>query len=53
MRGRLVDSDANEVLLLPGQAVEQALIAELCCVESDGMNEQRASGCHLESFLAS
>ena len=47
MGGRHIDGAANEVLLLPGPVVDQALIAALCREESDEVNEERASGCQL------
>ena len=42
--GHLVKRWTNEELLLPGQVVDQALIAALCSEEGDG---ERAEGCYL------
>ena len=46
--GHLVKRWTNEELLLPGQVVDQALIAALCSEEGDEMNDaERAEGCYL------
>jgi hypothetical protein len=41
----LVKRWTNEELLLPGQVVDQALIAALCSEE--GEEDERAEGCYL------
>jgi hypothetical protein len=43
--GHLVKRWTNEELLLPGQVVDQALIAALCSEEGDDV--ERAEGCYL------
>jgi len=43
--GHLVKRWTNEELLLPGQVVDQALIAALCSEEGDEV--ERAEGCYL------
>lgn len=45
--GHLVKRWTNEELLLPGQVVDQALIAALCSEEGDEMDGERAEGCYL------
>ncbi len=45
--GHLVKRWTNEELLLPGQVVDQALIAALCSEESDEAQGNRAEGCYL------
>ena len=45
--GHLVKRWTNEELLLPGQVVDQALIAALCSEEGDEVDGQRAEGCYL------
>jgi hypothetical protein len=45
--GHLVKRWTNEELLLPGQVVDQALIAALCSEEGDEADEERAEGCYL------
>jgi len=45
--GHLVKRWTNEELLLPGQVVDQALIAALCSEEGDEADGQRAVGCYL------
>ena len=45
--GHLVKRWTNEELLLPGQVVDQALIAALCSEEDDEMDGERAEGCYL------
>jgi hypothetical protein len=46
--GHLVKRWTNEELLLPGQVVDQALIAALCSEEGDEpSNGERAEGCYL------
>jgi hypothetical protein len=45
--GHLVKRWTNEELLLPGQVVDQALIAALCSEEGDEADEARAEGCYL------
>jgi hypothetical protein len=45
--GHLVKRWTNEELLLPGQVVDQALIAALCSEEGDEVDGQRAQGCDL------
>jgi hypothetical protein len=45
--GHLVKRWTNEELLLPGQVVDQALIAALCSEEGDEVDEERAEGCYL------
>ena len=45
--GHLVKRWTNEELLLPGQVVDQALIAALCSEEGDEVDGERAEGCYL------
>ncbi len=45
--GHLVKRWTNEELLLPGQVVDQALIAALCSEEGDEMDGERVEGCYL------
>jgi hypothetical protein len=45
--GHLVKRWTNEELLLPGQEVDQALIAALCGEEGDEVDGERAEGCYL------
>jgi len=45
--GHLVKRWTNEELLLPGQVVDQALIAALCREEGDEADGERAEGCYL------
>ena len=45
--GHLVKRWTNEELLLPGQEVNQALIAALCSEEGDEVDGERAEGCYL------
>lgn len=45
--GHLVKRWTNEELLLPGQVVDQALIAALCSEEGDEADGARAEGCYL------
>lgn len=45
--GHLVKRWTNEELLLPGQVVDQALIAALCSEEGDEVDGTRAEGCYL------
>ncbi|PUE10449.1 hypothetical protein [Limnohabitans sp. T6-20] len=45
--GHLVKRWTNEELLLPGQVVDQALIAALCSEEDDEVDGERAEGCYL------
>jgi hypothetical protein len=45
--GHLVKRWTNEELLLPGQVVDQALIAALCNEEGDEVNGERTDGCYL------
>jgi hypothetical protein len=45
--GHLVKRWPNEELLLPGQVVDQALIAALCSEEGDEADGERAEGCYL------
>ena len=45
--GHLVKRWTNEELLLPGQVVDQALIAALCSEEGDEVDGKRAEGCYL------
>jgi hypothetical protein len=45
--GHLVKRWTNEELLLPGQVVDQALIAALCSEEGDEADGERADGCYL------
>jgi hypothetical protein len=45
--GHLVKRWPNEELLLPGQVVDQALIAALCSEEGDEVDGERAEGCYL------
>jgi hypothetical protein len=45
--GHLVKRWTNEELLLPGQEVDQALIAALCSEEGDEVVGERAEGCYL------
>lgn len=45
--GHLVKRWTNEELLLPGQVVDQALIAVLCSEEGDEADGARAEGCYL------
>jgi len=45
--GHLVKRWTYEELLLPGQVVDQALIAALCSEEDDEMDGERAEGCYL------
>jgi hypothetical protein len=45
--GHLVKRWTNEELLLPGQEVDQALIAALCSEEGDEVDGERAEGCYL------
>ena len=45
--GHLVKRWTNEELLLPGQVVDQALIAALCSEEGDEADGERAQGCYL------
>jgi hypothetical protein len=45
--GHLVKRWTNEELLLPGQVVDQALIAALCSEEGDEADGERAEGCYL------
>ena len=45
--GHLVKRWTHEELLLPGQVVDQALIAALCSEEGDEPNAERAEGCYL------
>ena len=44
--GHLVKRWTNEELLLPGQVVDQALIAALCSEEGDEVDGERAEGCY-------
>jgi hypothetical protein len=45
--GHLVKRWTNEELLLPGQVVDQALIAALCSEEGDELDGERSEGCYL------
>ena len=45
--GHLVKRWTNEELLLPGQVVDQALIAALCSEEGDEVDGERAERCYL------
>ena len=45
--GHLVKRWTNEELRLPGQVVDQALIAALCSEEGDEVDGERAEGCYL------
>jgi hypothetical protein len=45
--GHLVKRWTNEELLLPGQVVNQSLIAALCSEEGDEVDGERAEGCYL------
>jgi hypothetical protein len=45
--GHLVKRWTNEELLLPGQVVDQALIAALCSEEGDEADGERSEGCYL------
>jgi hypothetical protein len=45
--GHLVKRWPNEELLLPGQVLNQALIAALCSEEGDEMDMARTEGCYL------
>jgi hypothetical protein len=45
--GHLVKRWTNEELLLPGQVVDQALIAALCSEEGDEVDGELAEGCYL------
>jgi hypothetical protein len=46
--GHLVKRWTNEELLLPGQVVDQALIAALCKEDGEeGHDDERADGCYL------
>ena len=45
--GHLVKRWTHEELLLPGQVVDQALIAALCSEEGDDADAERAEGCYL------
>jgi hypothetical protein len=45
--GHLVKRWTNEELLLPGQVVDQALIAALCSEEGEEADGERAEGCYL------
>ena len=45
--GHLVKRWTNEELLLPGQVVNQALIAALCSEEGDEVDGERTEGCYL------
>jgi len=45
--GHLVKRWPNEELLLPGQVLDQALIAALCSEEGDEMDMARTEGCYL------
>jgi hypothetical protein len=45
--GHLVKRWTNEELLLPGQVVDQALIAALCSEEGDEVDGERVEGCYL------
>ena len=45
--GHLVKRWPNEELPLPGQVVNQALIAALCSEEGDEVDGERAEGCYL------
>ena len=45
--GRLVKRWTNEELLLPGQVVDQALIAALCSEDGDEVDGDRVEGCYL------
>ena len=45
--GHLVKRWTHEELLLPGQVVDQALIAALCSEEGDEVDGERAEGCYL------
>ncbi|PUE43528.1 hypothetical protein [Limnohabitans sp. Hippo3] len=45
--GHLVKRWTNEELLLPGQVVDQALIAALCSEEDEEVDGERAEGCYL------
>ncbi len=45
--GHLVKRWTNEELLLPGQVVDQALIAALCSEDGDEVDGERAEGCYL------
>jgi hypothetical protein len=47
--GHLVKRWTNEELLLPGQVVDQALIAALCSEESDEADGERTEGCYLRA----
>ena len=47
INGYLVKRWTNEERLLPGQVVEQALIAALGSEEGDEVDEERAEGCYL------
>jgi hypothetical protein len=47
--GHLVKRWTNEELLLPGQVVDQALIAALCSEEGEEADGERAEGCYLEA----
>lgn len=45
--GHLVKRWTNEELLLPGQLVDQALIAAMCSEDGDEVDGERAEGCYL------
>jgi hypothetical protein len=45
--GHLVKRWTNEELLLPGQVLDQALIAALCSEEGEEADGERAEGCYL------
>ena len=45
--GHLVKRWPNEELLLPGQVVDQALIAALCSEEGEEADGERVEGCYL------
>jgi hypothetical protein len=45
--GHLVKRWTNEELLLPGQVVDQALMAALCSEDGDEVDGERAEGCYL------
>ena len=47
INGHLVKRWTNEERLLPGQVVEQALIAALCSEEGDEVDGERAESCYL------
>ncbi len=50
--GHLVKRWTNEELLLPGQVVDQALIAAPCSAEGDEAVVERAEGCYLGAHWA-